>query len=110
MLNILRKLSGKKPIEYFFSFFVPESFYHEMILTQFVINVKRYVCSLRFCDMTMVSAYVEPEDFIEHYNVEVSCGPAGYRACTGLYDKPPHYTPAGRGDLWGRSSQSEAPS
>jgi hypothetical protein len=27
-------------------------------------------------------------------NVEVSCGPDGLRACTGLYDEPPHYTPS----------------
>jgi hypothetical protein len=42
MLNIWWKLSGNKPIEYLFSFFVPESFYHETLITQLVINVKRY--------------------------------------------------------------------
>ncbi len=28
------------------------------------------------------------------HNVEVSCGPDEYRACTAFYDKPANYTPS----------------
>ena len=40
-------------------------------------------------------------------NVEVSIDPDGSGSCTELHDEPPHYTPAYRGDVWGRSPQSE---